>query len=235
MQSLLSLLGIKERAKEVSIDVLATEAIMENILDVCLLPQHNEVKQLMQRLSYGPIRLLGMGAWMGFCYYKGLYHIPTVEFVDELADEIRKLGPGPVVEVCAGNGKLSYHLSKRGVYTKATDDYSWKDIKRQGSLVENFSCIEALETYKPRIVITSWIPNYGDYVNIGPEVLRFPTVKHFINIQDHKGKALDLRGTSKVLGFEWRRLPNVEKYGVCVEDYPGVQPHTQVVLHTRAS
>ncbi len=238
MQSLSSLLEAQEKAavQATSIDTLAAKEIKKKILNVRLLPRHDEVKQFMQHLAYGQKRQVGRLFWMTFCSYNSLYHVPTAEFVDQLASEISNLGHDPAVEVCAGDGKLSYHLShlsERGINIRATDDYSWKNPRRQRSLVQNFSCNEALKTYKPRIVIASWIPSTKPY--IGLDILQFPSVEHFINIQDYKGLVLNPGEMSTRLGFRQRRLHTVERYGVCMADYCGIRPHTEVVLHTRTS
>lgn len=93
---------------------------------------------------------------MGWFSWNGINTILTQEFVDELQKEMqrRRLADIPMIEICAGKGKLSYHLRKLGIDIIATDDYSQK-MERDESLVERLNHEEALEKYKPRLVIAS--------------------------------------------------------------------------------
>jgi len=227
--SLLSLLGMQETA---SIDALAAENIKEKIIDVHLLPRYDDVMQLMRLLRGNGTRGEGRSAWVGFCNGYDIYHTHTVEFVDELAGEIRKLGHGPAVEVCAGNGKLSYHLRQRGIDIRPTDIYTSQN-SRDSSLVEKLSCIEALKKYNPRIVVASWI--CSDSNIIGIDIMKFPSVKYFIHIQHYNGAndswlTLKAEDTAKIFKLQSSRLRGIEQYGICGSDYHDIQKHTRVVL-----
>ena len=94
-------------------------------------------------------------------------------------------------------------------------------------MVERLSCIQSLEKYNPRIVIASWIHREDNY--IGTEILKFPSVEYFINIQ-HDGLTLKAEDAAKTFKLESARLGNAEKYGICKADYHCIQPHTEVVL-----
>ncbi|MBI2101367.1 hypothetical protein HYT53_02045 [Candidatus Woesearchaeota archaeon] len=157
-------------------DISHLVEIMEKIKDVGRLPTYEEVQYFLRAVSENKG---GIRSKLGLIYPHDSYSIYTGEFVDELASVIRGLNEHPIIEICAGNGKLSYHLRKRGLEIKATDDYSLKEIERQEELVERATHNEALRRHQPRIVLGSWIPNQ---TRIGFDVLGFPTVGYFIDI-----------------------------------------------------
>lgn len=154
----------------------------------------------------------------GFFNGKGINSILTEEFVEELYKEMqrRRLADIPMVEICAGRGKLSYQLRKHGIDIVATDSYSQK-MDRDASLVERVeSHREALEKYTPRIVVASWVPNN---VQIGDDVLHFPTVDYFIDIGESRGGASWLTPDYNNDDFSIKYLENVARYFIGTSDF----------------
>ena len=127
-------------------------------------------------------------SWPLFCMGNEIHEVYNAEFIDALAEEIRRLGniKTPIVEVCAGDGKLSYHLRKKGIEVIATDDYSF-GISNDETLVEKLSSYEALKKYNPEIVIGAWLPYKA--VEMGLGVIDFPSVKYFFDIGEGAGGA----------------------------------------------
>ncbi|MEK6849439.1 MAG: class I SAM-dependent methyltransferase, partial [Nanoarchaeota archaeon] len=96
-----------------------------------------------------------------------------------LAGQLRTLPTQkPILEVCAGSGKLAHHLRKQGSDVIATDSYVQRMVRNQ-SQVEKLKHNAALRKYDPEVVIASWIPGES---RIGIDVLKYPSVKHFICI-----------------------------------------------------
>ena len=85
----------------------------------------------------------------------------------------------PIVEICAGNGRLSYHLGQRGIKIIATDDYSRKTDRMD--IVEELNHQAAIEKYDPSIVLASWMPPIKP---IDVDVLRYPGIEHLVHIGD---------------------------------------------------
>jgi len=174
------------------------EEIEEEILDFKKLPIYEDAKRLMDHYSQSkdyPEDKLARA---------GIYQYPNVEFVKELAKLLNYLdglcsSPVPIVEVCAGNGKLSYHLNKRlpkGKSIIATDRENkphyyppfkefpsfrefYPPFRRHTKFVKDLDYREAIETYRPNIVLASWIPPNSD---IGIKILYSPGVRFFVNI-----------------------------------------------------
>ena len=145
--------------------------VAEKILRIDLIPTWGEVCQFVKRL--------GKNEWVSFCRRYTLYNIENLELVSGLAFVLREL-PRPIIEVCAGRGKLSYWLRRFGIDIIATDDYSWRLWgERHG--VEKLDVWEALEKYSPRTVLGSWIPANA---SLGLAILSHPTVEFFIDISE---------------------------------------------------
>ena len=89
----------------------------------------------------------------GYLYRNFIHHIYTSEFVDDLAERILTINSlKPVVEIGAGNGKLSHLLRDRGVNIKPIDIVSKTDF------VEELDGVSAINKYSPNIILTSWLP-----------------------------------------------------------------------------
>jgi hypothetical protein len=110
---------------EKTIEIQETKS---KILDIDKLPSYHETIEFLDLIEQRGIKnpykkILG---WFYFCSRNNLFNIYNIEFIDALADEIKKLNKSPIIEICAGNGKLSHHLRKKNIDIIATDDYSWK-------------------------------------------------------------------------------------------------------------
>ncbi|RLI18081.1 hypothetical protein DRO54_10615 [Candidatus Bathyarchaeota archaeon] len=78
-------------------------------------------------------------------------------YIECLSKEIkRRVNGNLVLEVCAGDGMLSYWLRVYGVNIKATDSGEW-GIKPRNR-VEIIDAISAIKKYKPIMVVASWLP-----------------------------------------------------------------------------
>lgn len=67
------------------------------------------------------------------------------------------------LEIMSGLGTLTKALQDEGVDIIATDNYTWPwrnvDTDKYWCDIENIECIEAIEKYKPDVVIMSWCPH----------------------------------------------------------------------------
>jgi hypothetical protein len=200
-------------------------AILEKIKNIDLLPTQEEIKRM-----FLSVRNLRHNDWWGIAQDNGVNNAYSLEFVETLYTEIKKVSRTPILEICAGNGKLSYQLRKRGVPIMATDDYSWGISN--GCIVEKCTHKDALTRYKPEIVIASWIPRGA---SIGFDVLASPSVKYFIDIGDELSEETGLPYSRYNQLHNWRKeyLESVQKnsrYECC-----GKNIESSVVLFTRKS
>ncbi len=144
---------------------------------------------------------------------KNVYSIVSQELVDAISYElsVRGLSDASIIEVCAGRGLLSHHLRQKGLDIVATDDYS-EDMARLES-VERFNHKEALEKYRPEVVVVFW-PAYSPLIGI--DILSFQSVNFFLSVEE--SWACDNLKGRQPPGFSSSRLPSVEKSLICYLD-----------------
>lgn len=110
---------------------------------------------------------------------KGIYVFLTSDYVEELAgyleNRLKEMNNSDfrdgddcfeVVEVGCGNGRLSFHLKERGIPIKATDDFSWhldKKVRENRQKIHDLDHAQAVNKFKPRIVLCAWMPSYKDF------------------------------------------------------------------------
>ena len=138
--------------------------------DPHFLPSLKEVEQF-----FGP-GSKGNAAFQTFCKAHRIYEYPTKEYVnalsDYLADRIRYFAfseptPIPILEVCAGDGRLKYFL-KQALQQKIPGLFSYTASDSGEWNIGNLSPVElldhetALEEIQPTIVLCSWMPNNQD-------------------------------------------------------------------------
>lgn len=89
---------------------------------------------------------------------------PTLEFARELK---KVIGEGTVLEVGAGTGLLAKYLDAVGVKITATDDYSWYNEEKIGTMwkryfpVEKLDFKDAIEKYRADYLLLCW-PMYNN-------------------------------------------------------------------------
>ena len=104
------------------------------------------------------------------------YQCWNKEYIEQLALAIKKLKVNsPILEVCAGDGKLSQYLNHHDINIIGTDDFSWANITRSNNNVQRFDAIEAIKSFKPELVIASWIP----YTDSTDHNILLTKIKHF--------------------------------------------------------
>jgi hypothetical protein len=127
------------------------------------------------------------------------YHVWTEEFIESLADHINGLGvTGNLVEIAAGNGKLSYWLRKKGIEIIATDKNSglsglgelsrWRARnKEQEWPVEIMDYAVALRKYQPEFVLASWLLPQNPFEKNSPRIqeaiIDNPSTRFYVEIR----------------------------------------------------
>ena len=132
----------------------------------------------------GNLKLLPSSYWlnnwsaeqrMAWCNAIGMYLIPTKELVEWIQRRIIK--GRKAIEVGAGHGELGRFLG-----IPSTDNYSFLEdpeiIRRRSSIgltppiysnrVEKLEALEAVNKYKPEVVIASWVDDQYDYGKLVP-------------------------------------------------------------------
>ena len=112
--------------------------------------------------------------WLCACEEDSRFLVISEELAESLAAALRSLflQDDEILEVCAGNGELAESLNAAGVPVVATDV-----SPPVGTSVRAASANNALETYRPGVVLGSFVP-----VDAGVDelVLSFPSVEHYL-------------------------------------------------------
>ena len=150
----------------------------------------------------------------GSKYKDPIFQFWFKEYLDDLASLLKDLD-GKILEVGAGDGELSRQLKNRGLDITAIDDFKWPDIYNRWSKVKKMDYKKALTTFKPEIVISSWMPYQADWT---PDFRALESVKAYILIGEVCGccgcnKAFDDKeGWNKNIGFSF------DQYNLCRTD-----------------
>ena len=124
----------------------------------------NYILKLLPAATYDSFDRTGLRL---FCHNYARYGLPTVELIDWLKNII---GSRSCIEIGSGSGDLAYHLG-----IKATDNrmQEWGNIKVMYNLsnqprirypywVEELDAIDAVQRYKPEVVLASWVTEWID-------------------------------------------------------------------------
>ncbi len=168
------------------------------------------------------------GNIMYFCHKNKIWQILNVEFIDRLSAFLKHFhkmeGKRPIVEICAGNGKTSYHLRKSGVDIIATDDYSM-EMRRDTSMVKRADFLDAIDSYLPEIVLLSWPDPNNEHVSL--EALNHPAVRYLIKI-DNIDAGGDIYNNS-----EHMELRRPTRYGLCIFDHNTFHSYSHVEIFAK--
>ena len=141
------------------------------------LPTYSEVIELCKEKTKKSI-----SNWFMYQDETHIYEYLNSDYIDALA---KILAPYKrILEVGAGNGRLSHFLRQRlpNAFIVATDNGSW-GIEPVFP-VEKMEYTEALEKHKPEIVISCWMPYADDWT---PEFRGCDSVKGYVLIGETDG------------------------------------------------
>lgn len=178
------------------------------------------------------------------------FQVLNDEFVTSLSEqllrEISLLWQSDVtlLEVWAWNGRLAYFLNKKMLEASvkervkliAIDDYSRdkaQDLyifmkKIDWIPVEEIDVIKAVDSYKPDIIISSWMPANRDWSKY---FRRCCNVKHFVLIWNPE-KCWTKKTWSECSDFSAKEL--VINWNICWEDnLDSTQKYSKIVLFSR--
>jgi hypothetical protein len=91
--------------------------------------------------------------WLAACEQAGRHLIGTRELTEALAELLQGFSPGPLLEVCAGQGELAGVLRQYGIHMVATDA-----DPPAGSNVMRLDAVAALARFQPRTVVGCFVP-----------------------------------------------------------------------------
>ncbi len=201
------------------------DALQKELLNPDFLPTHEHIKN-----AFGKV-LWDEDLWLKFCRNKEfpVYELFNEEYVEALAEycierakeySSSKENPLVILEIGAGNGRLSHFLGQKleeraPGQTKiiATDSGEW-NLKKD-SFVESLAHKEALEKYKPAIVISSWMPLGKDFTQ---DIRNSKGVQEYILIGEADGGCCGDNWKTWGISEEGEKTPLYEKDGFVREN-----------------
>ncbi len=199
------------------ISMSTEEELIRKVFSFDSLPTQQEVFQAKK------IILKSGSHWDVFCREHGFFGvIPQKEVVDALINLIESLGIRECVEIGAGNGKLAYWLNKKSKELDFQTKVTPTDINPRNGSVLKLSCEEALDKFRPQLVLIVWAKEKEKEDSTVFEIIRrildFPTVKYLI----HLGNARVIyntwdRNTLKGGGWFVKDLENFPAYPSVVD------------------
>ncbi len=213
---------------------------VEQIFDPHVIPSKNDVRR------HFPHTLpQGTQEWRDQWYSRfhdredKIYELVTSEFIGSLGDYLGQQAityrpsqhePTTIVEVAAGSGKLTRalrdYLASRhpGVTRIIASDSGAYGLPAQQH-VERLDAQQTIETYKPAIVVVSWMSHQEDWT---PIFRAAPSVQEYILIGDPEwtGIQWETHGMDWVRYFQQPRpIPPYEEEGFTRQVLPDISKH----------
>ena len=148
--------------------------------------------------------------WLARCDDDARYLRITREFAGALGRVLRSLGPGPILEICAGDGTLARVLRAQGLAVSATD---LAPVSGRDTPPLPYSAAESLDRFPAASVLGSFVPFDA---GIHDRVLSAEHVRHYL-ILDAWPEGVGRPGTP---GQGWRAqpLPQVSRWMITRHD-----------------
>ncbi len=176
------------------------------------LPTFAQAVGLIARCERGEMAANGeaVSAWIEYADAQGIFHFPTIEYVQALAEELQRLAPKQIVEVAAGDGKLAQALCARGLDVAATD------ANAEANGVRRMTAGEALAKFQPDLVIGCWAPID---TGIDAQVMRWPSVRTYVYIGHEHNGIVGHEGLWQAAGWRHRRLESADAHNLGRTDF----------------
>lgn len=136
-------------------------------------------------------RVMGPYAWRALCLAATLYQVWTQESVEYLAGVLQDVGAQTVLEVGAGDGRLTQALATRlapmGVSVVGQDNGSWAEAGgvQPATCALRYELIrESLTAVAPDTVVVSWMPYESDW---SPWFRAYSSVERYLFIGEDRG------------------------------------------------
>lgn len=174
---------------------------------------------------------LGLFGWTN-CHH--VFQLLDIEFIRELVNKIKEIDPDTILEVGAGEGLLGEYISK-GLRKEVimTDDYSWwerENLKITNENIIRMDYKKAIDTYKPELIIASWIPYEKWWTK---DFRECGSVKGYILIGEGPGGCT---GSDRDWKTRWikHRYNDIERFGICRTDH-GLFYRDVMIRHTNVT
>jgi hypothetical protein len=164
--------------------------------------------------------------WLIECEQRDCYLALNRQLIEALAAAFRSLGSAPVLEVCAGDGRLAGALIAAGIPVIATDA-----APRGERGVEPLSAIAALSRHRPAVVLGAFVPLDA---GIDAAVLETASVQHYLVLNARLGGALGATTAWGRSGWHAQRQDEITRWMITRHDVWLDDPAHPLIQHGEA-
>ncbi len=191
------------------------------------IPSYNQAKTFFSSLEHED-------GWIDWCIENNIFHFYTKEYSEALSKELNKavqsLREEPrglfyldkIIEIGAGSGLLCRELQRHKADILPTD------VKPKSKFVEKLSAVEALEKYKPAIVVGAWLPFDA---NIELKILSYESVKYFFYICQSVNGIAGNEKIWRISGWDVYSLQDADKFSISRYDFTNHEG--EIVKHSK--
>ena len=172
-------------------------------MNTVVLPEHDEVVARVGAVEQEE-------GWLAACEHHGDYLVLTRPLVESLAQFLKQLGNGRVLEVGGGSGVLAEALDACGVKMIATDPGA-----AVGSMVQRMDGRTALRRFQPRVVLGSFVPFDS---KVDEAVLGCSSVTHYLVLNARLGGAMGSEFMWRSRGWTATPLQEISRWMITRHD-----------------
>ena len=140
-------------------------------------------------------KLMQQGLYSFYVDKRGLFTINTIEFYEIIYSILGKYSSDKFLEIGAGDGSLASYLKlNKDVNLISIDDHSYGSRETDSNCIlakrpatkdiEQLDLETALEKYKPKFVISSWLVNPKYNLGDDMKIIENPNIEYYLWIGD---------------------------------------------------
>ena len=164
--------------------------------------------------------------WLIECQQRGWYLALNRQLISALSASLRCLADSPVLEVCAGDGRLAAALTTAGVPVIATDADPATTTR-----VEGISARDALLRFRPTAVVGSFVPLDA---GVDQDVLRAASVQFYLVLNARIGGAFGSPALWQTPGWRAQRRDDIARWMITRHDVWVAGHATPLIQHGEA-
>ena len=159
--------------------------------------------------------------WIVWCEYNGVFQYPVVEWIDIIAETIRKTGSKKNLEIASGNGLIGKAINEVGIPVLLSDITNQKES-------EKLDAENALMKYNPDLVFSCWVPFDS---NIDSLILNYPTVSWYLTVVQTGPGFIGNESIWNSPGWNFEEIQSASKFSVSRSDFLTNIDHGEHIIH----
>ena len=159
--------------------------------------------------------------WLGWCEDNKFFQYPVIEWIEVVAETIKKTGSKQNLEIASGNGLIGKALNETGIPITLSDVI-------KGEFTENLDAEKALKKHNPDLVFTCWVPFDSE---IDLLILSYPSVSWYLTVIQSGPGYVGNELIWNQPGWEFQEIESANKYSVSRSDFLTNVDHGKHIIH----